>query len=355
MSHQAKLIPLHLIIESAVAIRTNYDDESIKELADSVEEGLLSPIVVAPAVKGKYELIIGSRRLRAARLKRAENIPAAVIEKKTPFDHLLMALTENIHRKDLNPFEEGQVFLRLARDYGLHPKEIAKRMKKTLTFVRQRLELLDLPAEVKRLIADQELGLQFVSPIANVPDKKEQIKIAEQIVKNDLTANEARVLIEEKRLESRPLVPRSPTTRPKSSRPIRQKSVTVEKIRFKVDVFSDWLANVPQKMRSEGFNNQERRRVLQSFEKLSCEVEKIKKLLSDRVWMKYMQANATSNLLDEGSRNYGQEWSSTEIRKIMAANRSSDEELANELGRTPNSIKTMRQKILSQGKHKKAS
>lgn len=317
------------IREDVVKLRAEYEEESLQELGGSIEdEGLIQPIVVTPAGED-YELIIGSRRLRAAKHRRLSDIPAIVIEERSPLNYLLMALAENLHRQDLNAFEEGRAFLRLMKDYGLNMQEVASKTRKNENYVRVRLELLSMPDEVQAMVAEKNLGLQFIQPLARLPTGEEQVYFAKKAVSDRLALNEFQALVRRERDE---------TSLERQSR----SQFSAEKVRIRVDMFTAWLGKLPSKTVVRKMNSEERAAIARALNELEMQVRLARNLFTSG---KRPEATPKPTLAYSGrapGRNARDVWPSSDIAKILAPDRPSDEALARELGRTIGAIRAMR-------------
>jgi ParB family chromosome partitioning protein len=137
--------------------RTEFRAEELDELAASIrEQGILQPVVVRPRSQGGYELLVGERRLRASKLAGATRVPA-IIREADDRQALEQALVENLQRADLQPLEEAAAYRNLTDLFELTQEEVARRMGKSRVYVTNTLRLLDLPDEVKVLMADGRL------------------------------------------------------------------------------------------------------------------------------------------------------------------------------------------------------
>jgi len=145
-------VPLELIVPNPRQPRRHFDEESLVALADSVRErGLLQPVLVREASDGRYELIAGERRWRAAQLAGLEVMPAA-IRSDTDAESLELALIENMAREDLNPVEEARACAALVEELGLTREEVGRRVGRSRVAVSNLLRLLDLPDDVLDLL-----------------------------------------------------------------------------------------------------------------------------------------------------------------------------------------------------------
>jgi ParB family chromosome partitioning protein len=167
--------------------RTVFDEDQLTELALSIKEvGLLQPPVVRSIGNGKYQLIMGERRYRAAKLAGLKSIP--VIIRQTPDDQLLReALVENIHRSQLNPLEEGAAYQQLLNDFGYTHDELADRLGKSRPAITNTMRLLNLPISVQRRVAAGVLTAGHARALLSLSDEKEIEALANRIVAEGLT------------------------------------------------------------------------------------------------------------------------------------------------------------------------
>lgn len=226
-------LPINAIIRNEKNPRQDFDQEALRELAHSIREfGLLQPIVVRQASEpGKFELIMGERRLRAAQLADLEAIPSIVREADD--DTMLRdALLENIHRVQLNPLEEGAAYQQLLEEFGVTQAELATRLGRSRPVISNTIRLLQLPLPVQRRVAAGVLSAGHARALMGVtqgPDA--QIKLAERIVAEGLSVRateEAVTLIN--RGEDKPK-----KKEPRASRP------QPEKMTHWADTFGDYL------------------------------------------------------------------------------------------------------------------
>lgn len=324
-------IPLDSIQEEVVLLRTEYEKESLSELSGSLsEKGLLQPIVVAPREDSTYELIIGSRRVRSAKKRGYKDIPALVVEKNSPLNYLLMAIAENLHREDLTPFEEAHAFLRLMKDYGLGVQETAKKVGKTESYVRARMELLSMPESIQSLIAEKDLGLQFVGLLARLPSGEDQFYYADKAVSERLTIEELRSVITQDAA--------LPSER------IRGRKMSAEKVRVKILTFVEWLKKVPRKTVIKQMNGDERRAIATALYEMDVELRTLRNLFLAKGDDSSNGDSFHEGNFQEDPRNQNEEWSIRDINAVTDPNRPSDESLSEQLGRSVGAIRSMRTK-----------
>ena len=183
--------------------RTNFDMESLQELATSIREiGLIQPITLRKLENGKYQIIVGERRFRAAQLAGLAKI-AAFIREVDNDSMLEMALVENIQREDLNPIEVGLSYNRLIEECNLTQEMLSNRLGKKRSTVANFLRLLKLPAIIQKGLIDKELSMGHARALVNVDDTGTQIMIFEQIKKYDFSVRKVEEIVrnlnEEKR------------------------------------------------------------------------------------------------------------------------------------------------------------
>ena len=167
--------------------RTVFDEDQLTELTLSIKEvGLLQPPVVRSIGNGKYQLIMGERRFRAAKLAGLKSIP--VIIRQTTDDQLLReALIENIHRSQLNPLEEGAAYQQLLNDFAYTHDELAAKLSKSRPAITNTMRLLNLPPAVQRKVAAGVISAGHARALLSLTDEKEIENLANRIVSEGLT------------------------------------------------------------------------------------------------------------------------------------------------------------------------
>ena len=151
-------IPIGLIRPNPDQPRSRFDEEAIAALGDSIATaGLVQPLIVRPLRDGRYELVAGERRWRAARVAGLETVPA-VVRDEGEARRLETALIENVAREDLNPLDEARACATLVEDLGISKEELARRLGRSRPAISNLIRLLDLPAEALELIAAGRLS-----------------------------------------------------------------------------------------------------------------------------------------------------------------------------------------------------
>jgi len=167
--------------------RIIFDEEALAELAASIKEvGVLQPPVVRELGSGRYELIMGERRLRATKLAGLKTIPVIIRQSKDN-EMLREALLENIHRSQLNPLEEGAAYQNLLNDFGYTHDELAIKIGKSRPAITNTLRLLNLPASVQRKVAAGILSAGHARALLALTDGAEIEKLANRIVAEGLS------------------------------------------------------------------------------------------------------------------------------------------------------------------------
>ncbi|BCJ27052.1 ParB/RepB/Spo0J family partition protein [Actinocatenispora sera] len=180
-------VPVAAIEPNSKQPRQVFDEEALEELRTSIEQvGFLQPIVVRELESGRYELVMGERRWRAAQSLGRENIPAIV--RDTPDDDMLRdALLENVHRANLNPLEEAAAYQQLLEEFGATHEELAKRIGRSRPQISNTIRLLNLPPAVQRRVAAGVLSAGHARALLAMDDADRQDEVAKRIVAEGLS------------------------------------------------------------------------------------------------------------------------------------------------------------------------
>jgi len=177
-SEELRELPVDLIGPNPRQPRSNFGDESLLALADSIKaRGVLQPVLVRPLVGGRYELIAGERRWRAAQLAERETIPA-VIRRRDDAESLELALIENMAREELNPVDEARACAALVEELGLTREEVGLRVGRSRVAVSNLIRLLELPDEALALIEQGALSEGHGRALLLAEDHAERRKLA---------------------------------------------------------------------------------------------------------------------------------------------------------------------------------
>ena len=187
---ELRRLPIELIAPNPRQPRQNFDEESLLALAESVKErGVLQPVLVRPSPGGRYELIAGERRWRAAQLAGLDVLPAVVAPHEDR-DSLELALIENMAREDLNPIEEARACSLLVDELGLTREEIGRRVGRSRVAVSNLLRLLDLPDEVLELLTEGRLSEGHGRALLMAPDHAARRRLARAAADEGWTVRE---------------------------------------------------------------------------------------------------------------------------------------------------------------------
>ena len=175
--------------------RRKFDEEKLAALSDSIKEhGVISPILVTPTKGGTYRIVAGERRWRASKLAGLKTVPCIIrsFEEQTVME---LALVENLQREDLNPIEEAEGYRKLMEAFALTQEEISKRVGKSRSAVANSLRLCNLADPVKALVIQGELTQGHARALLTIEDDKEQLQLAERIIKEGLNVRQVEALV----------------------------------------------------------------------------------------------------------------------------------------------------------------
>lgn len=175
--------------------RTHFDEQALEELSASIKKlGIVQPLTVREADGGRYQLIAGERRLRAARLAGLTHVPAYI---RTADDQAMLelALVENIQREDLDAIEVAISFQRLIEECRLTQEQLSERVGKQRSTVTNYLRLLRLPAEIQLGIRNKHLMMGHARTLVNIENPKTQMEVYYHIIDDDLSVRQAEELV----------------------------------------------------------------------------------------------------------------------------------------------------------------
>jgi ParB family chromosome partitioning protein len=192
---QIQLLPHEVILPNPHQPRVRFDYDELEGLAISIRtNGLLQPINVRRLQDGKFELISGERRLRAARMVGVTKIPCIVMDVSDE-QSALFAIIENIQRQNLDFFEEAVAIERLVSVHGLTQEEISKKLGKAQSTLSNKLRLLKLPEELRDRISCAGLTERHARALLNLPDNTTRAKLLDIIIERHLTVSETERLV----------------------------------------------------------------------------------------------------------------------------------------------------------------
>lgn len=211
-------IELDRIVPAAHQPRRHFDEGALRELADSIAaQGVIQPIVLRPTDVGRYEIVAGERRWRAAAMAGLDRIPAMVrqLDDRTA---MAVAVVENIQRADLNPLEEAQALQRLIAECGLTHEQLAQALGRSRVTISNLLRILDLPSEVCELLRSGRLSLGHAKVLLGA-DASRQLPLALQVVERGLNVRETEALL---RRDEGPAPRPGPAARPPQEQELAQ-------------------------------------------------------------------------------------------------------------------------------------
>jgi ParB family transcriptional regulator, chromosome partitioning protein len=187
-------IPAALIDPNPRQPRTSFDEENLNELAESVRErGVLQPVLVRPLPGGRYELVAGERRLRAAKLVGLDRVPA-LVRSTEENERLELALIENMARQDLNPVDAARACAALVDELGLSKEEVGRRVGRSRAAISNMVRLLELPDEILQMLESGELSEGHGRAILQLRDRSAQRALARRARDEGLSVRKTEAL-----------------------------------------------------------------------------------------------------------------------------------------------------------------
>jgi ParB family chromosome partitioning protein len=175
--------------------RTEFEKEKLEELATSIKQnGILQPILARKLASGKYEIIAGERRWRAAQLAGLHSVPT-VLKIMSNQEALEIAIIENIQREDLNPIEEAEGYRRLATEFNLTQQQVAEKVGKDRATVANAMRLLQLPELIRLMVTKTEITAGHAKVLLSLADTKKQIYWAEKAKSDSLSVRELEKIV----------------------------------------------------------------------------------------------------------------------------------------------------------------
>ena len=189
--HKYQMVPLDRIAPNPMQPRRDFDEASLKELAESFKlNGILQPLAVRPN-GSTFTIIAGERRYRAAKLAGLREVPVVMVADIDDTRMLELALVENLQREDLNPLETADAYRRLIDECHLTQNDLAEKIGKSRTAVANSMRLLGLPDAVKAMIRDGRLTEGHARAILSVEGSEARTAMAERIVSQSLSVRDA--------------------------------------------------------------------------------------------------------------------------------------------------------------------
>lgn len=250
-------IDINKITTSNYQPRKNFNEESLRDLSNSIkEQGILQPILVKQENNGKYKIIAGERRWRAAKQAGLKEVPV-IIRNVSDSSAMAIALIENIQREDLNPIDEAVAVNKLIKDFALTHEQVAKSIGRSRTAVTNILRLLNLNSEVKILLEENKIDMGHARAILALEDA-DQLRIALLVIKRRLSVREAEQLVQGI---------------------LKNKHGKISTINTYIGVAKEWEERLKEKMRSNvqvSINPKGKGRVVLNFDKYESTVAFLK-------------------------------------------------------------------------------
>lgn len=169
--------------------RKNFDEEALRELAESIKEhGVFQPIIAKKSIKG-YEIIAGERRVKASIMAGKKTIPA-IVRDFSDEEMMEIALLENLQRENLNSIEEAMAYKKLLEELKITQEELAKRIGKSRSYITNMLGLLTLPESVKGLVENGNLSMGHARVLSKIDNPEEVVELANKIVNDNLSVRD---------------------------------------------------------------------------------------------------------------------------------------------------------------------
>lgn len=194
---RARLISLDMVIVGDCNIRDKDYNNSIEQLSQSIKyHGVLQPILVKKLANDMFEIISGHRRFWAAKMAGFQKISAIIINEENDKKLLIYFLSENLYHKKLDFFEEADAIFKLIDEYSFTQEMIAESLGVSHLFVANRMQILNLDIDVREEIRKNNLSFEQALLISKINNKKNQLKVIENIVDNNLNINQLQMMIE---------------------------------------------------------------------------------------------------------------------------------------------------------------
>jgi len=193
-SSDLRNLPVDLLQRSPYQPRTDFGQEALEELANSIKaQGVVQPILVRPVGDGRHEIIAGERRWRAAQLAGLHEVPV-VVRIVDDMEAMCLALIENIQRKDLSPLDEARGLTRLLNEFDMTHDRVAEVVGKSRSTITNLLRLLELSPPVRQMLEQGELEMGHARALLTLAEAQ-QVEVARQVVVKGLSVRETEVLV----------------------------------------------------------------------------------------------------------------------------------------------------------------
>ena len=187
-------LALTQVTPSPLQPRKEFEPEALRELVDSIRQhGIIQPLIVR-AVDGRFELIAGERRWRAAQDVGLTQVPV-IVREATDLQVLELSLIENLQRADLNPIEEAQAYARLAGEFGMRQEDIAHKVGRSRAAVANSMRLLDLHQQVQAWVMQGLLSVGHAKVLLSLKSHEEQLAVAETVLRRSAPVRDAERIV----------------------------------------------------------------------------------------------------------------------------------------------------------------
>ncbi len=236
--------------------RKTFDPISISELSQSIKEyGVIQPITIRKNFIGGYELVSGERRLRATKQAGLEKIPCILID-VSENDSAIIALLENLQRADLTFLEEADALSHLVDEHNYTQEQLAKKLGKSQSAIANKLRVLRLPEEVKKILNENNLTERHARALLKLPSAKLQLKVVKTVAENELTVTATERLVQKEinDLEKKEPVPKIKTPMQirmlinsinKALDTVKKSGLNVESVKNENDTYVEYLIKIP--------------------------------------------------------------------------------------------------------------
>lgn len=232
--HEIKDISVEKIKPNPFQPRDRFTEESLEELANSIEKkGILQPVTVREVQYDKFQLVTGERRWRAAKIADLEFIPA-IIRDFEDEEMMEVALIENLQREDLNPIEEAYAYQKMINKFDITQKEVAERVSKSRSAIANTLRLLKLPPSVQEIVSRETISMGHARALLPL-DADKQRELAQKIVEKDLSVRETEGLVK-KHLEKNKKQKKNKKKKELEPKWIKARELLAEKLGLDVDI-----------------------------------------------------------------------------------------------------------------------
>lgn len=196
-------LPIDQIDNDTGQPRQVFDEKKLEELAQSIRtHGIMQPLVVSRIDGGRFRIVAGERRFRAAKMAQQATVPVVVRDVEEGSSALELALIENIQREDLNPIEQAEALTRLMEEYGLKQEEVAARVGKSRPAIANLVRLMHLPEPIRNMVSAGTISAGHARALLPLDDEQAIVKAAGWVIKNDLSVRQTEEMVRGMQKES---------------------------------------------------------------------------------------------------------------------------------------------------------